>query len=801
MTIKSQRSPKPMVGGDKPPVSKKLTLLENVTKCVDEIVSGLALMGFDRIGYSLQPTIKHHMHCITALSGDWMAFYKYKLAAYVAYQLDQEMPPVPEPLKQLNDSAHVLIGGRGMQWLKLMARKDVDRFDEIIATIMNMKRPMPRPDQEMLQKKAEEAFTALTREEKVPEVSMEDSLWSGEGIDPEFTREGLEHELVRTVDEIFKGKEFTYKDMVETFFPSTKANYLSSRSKGGAVGHIMTSKLLQGLHSDQKLVVARELTGWSEERGFEAWGKEVDDILLTEKFRVLIERMIDEAVLEEKKVTLVALAEALKVRVISKGPVHTYTVLKPLQKWMWKTLRNHESGTFRLIGEEISPEYLSEQLGELVAETDEYKDHFVSGDYKAATDNLAPWASECITKAIGKYIQDRRIRKLFTEALTGHDIQDPKNPKVFKKQTWGQLMGSIVSFPVLCIVNAAICRKAREKDLQRFQPTRILYLNNAKIAINGDDCVFRCSIWGKKFWEKFALAYGMAPSQGKCFFSRRFLNMNSAQFTVTLPFCLLSESSKRKPKVMFLKAVKSINLGLLAGQQRSTSGKVGQAQASDWGTTISISANANTLMNESPMQDRARIFKSYLNRNWIKLTKCRLPWYLPEHLGGLGLPSLQDENPAWGPTDKDLRLAAAIHDYGSLPAKKPEGIAWKTWDYATERARELRVPQYLIKVDNRDTKQLTFNVATEQTLMGKLCIESIFRSEFNILYNERSDKNTLLRRVEKEVDRCKKLMGKVEPYTRETLPTVPEEETESVALKLSTLSYVGATHFGLDDSS
>lgn len=723
-----------------------------VSSNVQAILKCLELLGFESSGYDLEPTVEHYKQRVREMKGDWMGWFKWKLAAFIAVGKSHVPPPAPG---SIIDAPEVLLGGRAMKWLRLVERTDKKRYEETLASLGTVKRAMNRPEKPELDAALTKTFKLLTTERKFP--SPEECMWAGVAPASAFEREELLDEVRRTTREIFKGKSFTFLDTLKPFFPSTNANYLSTRSKGGAVGHIMESTVLDGLKSSKPLI------SWeSRGKGKRSQRVHVDDAPLLERWRVAYERIIEAAEGEEKRVKLVSLAEALKVRVISKGPVMTYTALKPLQVWLWKTLRNHNSGVFDLIGEEISDKYLEKQIGSLKGE-----ESYLSGDYSAATDNIDPALSEAVVDVICECIEDRRLAKLFKESLTGHLIDDPDKEGRSKPQKWGQLMGSVVSFPVLCVVNASICRRTREFDIGRS-----LTLGAAKIAVNGDDCIFRATTAGRSKWESLANASGMVPSVGKYFFSKEFCNMNSADYRINQAKELSpSELEEKVAPYGFMEWIPRINMGLAVGQGRTTSGKMDQSKVNSWGGLNSISKNAHTLVAECAEQDAVRVFKYYLNKNWTLLKGTRLPWFLPEHLGGLGLPIFPDhvvkdekgvESRPWAPTDIDKRLAAAVVQYGKPIAKRPEGVSWKVWEYASARARTF--PKDTIHSSYEHVSDMTTGESAfeKHTLMSRLVVEALFTQPFSKVYRESREDNLTLRAVEKENKRLIKLMGKVD---------------------------------------
>jgi hypothetical protein len=744
----------PMVGGNPPAFTVDVKVVENNVR---SILKAYELSGFNSSGFKLQPTIDHHVKCCQEVG--ILTFYKYKMAAVVAYYLKQQLPA--KPVKLGEDKAEVLLGGKAMKWLELQNRKNEgvvrpSKFDSIIHTLMTVKRAMERPSDDDVKKAVKETFSALTAPRK-NHIDSESLLWSDITDQEEENQEfnDLLQEVERTTLEIFRGKSYTWKDSVRPFFPSTNANYLTTRSAGGAVGYIMEN--FQSLLKSKS-----ELVKWNEEGKGKYVHTVVDDSALMAKWQQLYEYLIEEAGVEEKSVKLVGLKEAVKVRVISKGPVATYTVLKPLQQWMWNTIRKHDSGAFRLVGEEISSRYMEEQLGVLREDED-----LLSGDYKAATDNMNPLLSQKVVEIISNQcIADKRIAKLLLESLTGHMIEDPEDASRRLAQTWGQLMGSIVSFPVLCIINAAICRRSREEG-----QGHTLSLKNAKIAINGDDCAFRATLQMRKKWERLAHISGMTPSIGKTFFSREFVNMNSMQFAVVPQTCDRKLINGNRPVVRYLAQIPKINMGLLSGKGRSTSGKMDAVTVADWGTLNSVSQNAHTLLHECWPEDREIVLKAYINYNWELLTKTSLPWFLPEHLGGLGLPIVGE----FKPTAKDLRLASAFYAHGKLPAKRPEGVSWNTWKYAQDRikAKPLQMASTLnamYEFQTSSSKEDEWGLSTLQNLEAKLCVEAIFRLDFKTIHTEKQQRNLTLRNIERAVKNVMKHMKSVEKFEEGSLP-------------------------------
>jgi hypothetical protein len=230
-------------------------------------------------------------------------------------------------------------------------------------------------------------------------------------------------------------------------------------------------------------------------------------------------------------------------------------------------------------------------------------------------------------------------------------------------QKWGQLMGSITSFPILCLINAAICRKAYEIGHVREYPFG-LSLREMPVTINGDDGLFTCNELTYKTWEKIAELGGLSPSVGKVYFHESYMNINSTSFVY---------------KEGRVELVKYVNMGLLKGYAKSNSSKkltVKSAVGSK--DDMSIGARHRDLINFCPEELKLTVHDAFLKEHHSVLSRIRIPWYLPEYYGGLGLEPFfkvlgdncdectvdyychERTGARWGPSELDLKCARAL---------------------------------------------------------------------------------------------------------------------------------------------
>lgn len=172
-----------------------------------------------------------------------------------------------------------------------------------------------------------------------------------------------------------------------------------------------------------------------------------------------------------------------------------------------KAIYNHLSKKPWLLRGEATPD----RFEDFTKKDDEV---FVSGDYESATDNLNLWVTRALLQEIRS--TSRHIPRAVWDAAELSLVNRFPDGKV---QARGQLMGSLLSFPLLCLTNFIAFKWA----VPRKVPLRI----------NGDDIVFRCTQAEKEKWFKEIETSGLRVSKGKTLVSKNVFSLNSTFFVPT----------------------------------------------------------------------------------------------------------------------------------------------------------------------------------------------------------------------------------------------------------------------------
>lgn len=207
---------------------------------------------------------------------------------------------------------------------------------------------------------------------------------------------------------------------------------------------------------------------------------------------------------DHKNVEIIPLCEPLKIRTISKGNALKYWLAKPMQKAMHRMVASYPQ--MALIKEPLTETHIKwlwsqtdkvlERYKKLGCTADLAFTHVVSGDYKGATDRIAIRATKMCFEMIldmvdfnlhwNTEITSSQYRDTLCDVLYEQLLHYGENGPDITRQTNGQLMGSNLSFPILCAINLIGYWIALEKYLgMRVLPEEL------PVLVNGDDILFR----------------------------------------------------------------------------------------------------------------------------------------------------------------------------------------------------------------------------------------------------------------------------------------------------------------------
>lgn len=219
--------------------------------------------------------------------------------------------------------------------------------------------------------------------------------------------------------------------------------------------------------------------------------------------------------------------EPLKVRIITAGLAET-RCLKPLQQAMHAYLGTQKQfclthGTKFLEKAMLNCTENSKRdpkIDEILDRLDSLEGRdlvYCSGDYESATDNFILECGSVILKQALQFVDHEPTREWAMKEVSSHILHYPRESQLKPiVQTNGQLMGSLLSFPLLCLVNDATAKLAGASQDH--------YL------INGDDIVLRVERQVANKWRKIAPGLGLTLSLGKTFFDSDFGTVNSQLF-------------------------------------------------------------------------------------------------------------------------------------------------------------------------------------------------------------------------------------------------------------------------------
>ncbi|APG77089.1 RNA-dependent RNA polymerase [Beihai narna-like virus 8] len=234
--------------------------------------------------------------------------------------------------------------------------------------------------------------------------------------------------------------------------------------------------------------------------------------------------------------------EPLKCRLITAGSPVSYAYSMSAQKSMWRHLHDNFP-QFKLIGSPLVEDDLGWVRGQ-TSSLDLPFDQWVSGDYSAATDGLGSEINRLCIDAYCDAVQATPTERKIWRAVsgnhsihyTGEKVADAVTASVGSSDPFlmenGQLMGSVLSFPLLCAINLVAYWAALEEFTgRRFQP------NDLPVLVNGDDICFLANDAFYKVWQDWISRVGFTLSLGKNYISPDFVTINSESFMYSQRRC------------------------------------------------------------------------------------------------------------------------------------------------------------------------------------------------------------------------------------------------------------------------
>jgi hypothetical protein len=311
------------------------------------------------------------------------------------------------------------------------------------------------------------------------------------------------------------------------------------------------------------------------------------------------------------------------------------------------------------------------------------EDHWVSGDYKAATDGIHPWFGTFTQDLIASHLElTYEERNWYLKSMVGHLLDYSVSSSIQEEpilQTWGQLMGSPSSFPILCIINcaafsAAVVAFERLVDNLRYQSyrfehykkfcsdnskrngyldeaiyerkvgSRLGYLQFAYgLFINGDDILFHGPPELISLWRLYSRQVGLTPSMGKNFESGALDKHPWAMINTTL---FRFKINHRLEEIDLVEHLPFIKMGLAQGKSKVMGDTRDDRPNVDdqlFSTIDKLTETGFGLETCSEKMQKTR--DVFFHHNLSQLLKSKRPWSLPRCLGGIGIPDFGLPNP------------------------------------------------------------------------------------------------------------------------------------------------------------
>jgi len=155
----------------------------------------------------------------------------------------------------------------------------------------------------------------------------------------------------------------------------------------------------------------------------------------------------------------------------------------------------------------------------------------ISGDYRSATDNIYTDVVEAIVRCLAEAPSlNPEERELMIESFRAERLHWRSGSGMSHPIYRGSMMGNLLSFPVLCLLNRATVGLARSL---RYRRSGMRYAAKIRpVIINGDDIAFTGDDVDYVNWKRVTSCFGLVVNDEKTGVSPLRLELNSRSFEI-----------------------------------------------------------------------------------------------------------------------------------------------------------------------------------------------------------------------------------------------------------------------------
>jgi len=497
--------------------------------------------------------------------------------------------------------------------IRPLIRHSLGERSRLAQCFLYFKKGCPKASESFIERTLEKHKQALTK--PAPRV---DTFYNGSMVVP---RSAIRNRLRHIVYDVFKN----YKETKKLWEPSRSSSFQKSKEQGGQTADVDFRAPGWGWSVRGKTVITNDKFGLPVLSREVIWVWSCLDGDNQEYFDTGYAAIaVPRIVFPETKLTKsifarpVALTEPLKVRVITCESTWSTYFLAGAQKSLWDCLHKHH--WFAFTGRPVVASDIP------VCPDDK---EYISVDYSAATDNLSSDFSRMVIQEICDLTGlpfDLCFDSLCNHRIMykGEKLPPPIDEESDSGYSWdqviqtnGQLMGSILSFIVLCICNAVVISLSVNPG--SYDPW-------IPICVNGDDGLFMGGDMEYNIWKDLSSHVGLSPSIGKVYRSKDFCVIDSELFYKDLDGLVRTSPYPNASGMMQFDA-RSYSKAKTALDLKSSHSLWMSGFRNDDGTFNKRAKEAENLWYST--------FSDILKSDWVQTYA--IDYHLPQSLGGLGL--------------------------------------------------------------------------------------------------------------------------------------------------------------------